>query len=157
MRVGAWILGAERHFHINYKSICMKYRLPINVKVSDLAVKVLRCLIFSFRIHYIFSVKVFHHLTTHLQSLAHVEPTVEKLLTKFPDLEPCSVFACCLFTNVALSQSKTPRKWRQSGAEQIHQQKTKSKPPAGSLFASLQNKVSTTIYLAYFGHPHTAR
>lgn len=75
MRLGGWIFGDERHFHINYKTICIKYCLPIKGKDSNLAVKVLRCLIFSFYIHHIFPITVFNHVTAHLKSLAPVEPT----------------------------------------------------------------------------------
>lgn len=60
MRLGGRIFTAQRHFHINYKSICIIYRPPIKVKVTDLALNVLGSLINSFHMHYIFSVKVFN-------------------------------------------------------------------------------------------------
>lgn len=70
MRLGGRIFRAERHFHINYKSICIIYGLPITVKVTDLALNVPRSLIHSFHMHYIFFVKVFNELMAHLESLA---------------------------------------------------------------------------------------
>lgn len=71
------------HFHTNYKSICIIYGLPITVKVTDLALNVLRSLIHSFHMHYIFSVKVLNELTAHLESLARLRglETLKKLLT----------------------------------------------------------------------------
>lgn len=90
MRLGGWIFPAERHFHINYESICIKYRLLINVKVRDDG-----CEVSS---HYIFMT---------FQSLPPLDGAAEKSRSRWADGREAahvSPFAL-LFTAVTASNN----------------------------------------------------